>query len=121
MKSYLFFWVTLFSLSLASCYQPERDCTNFKTGTFTFEYDVNGEKKRSEFTRNDKFSIEYYENKIDTAAVRWLNNCEFMLTPSDKQTPIHYKILSTTNNSYTFEYNVVGKSIKSKGTAIKTN
>jgi len=121
MKNKLFFFVILCALGLTSCYQPERDCASFKTGTFTFEYNVNGEKKHSEFVRTNKYSIEHYENKIDTATVRWLNNCEFILTPSNKQTPIHYKILSTTNNSYTFEYNVVGKSIKSKGTAIKTN
>ena len=121
MRSYYFFLVLLISTNLTSCYQPERNCDNFKIGTFTFEYEVDGKKMSSEFTRTEKYSIEHYENKIDTAAVRWLNNCEFILTPSDKQTPIHYKILSTTDNSYTFEYNVVGKSIKSKGTAIKTN
>tara|TARA_R110002051_G_scaffold290992_6_gene354826 strand:- start:1288 stop:1650 length:363 start_codon:yes stop_codon:yes gene_type:complete len=111
----------VFILSLTSCYQPERNCKDFRTGDFTFEYELNGEKKFSNFTRTDIYSIEHYENKIDTATVRWINDCEFILNPSDKETPIHYKILSTTANSYTFEYNVVGKTNKSKGTATKTN
>jgi len=105
---------------LSACYQPERDCKSFKTGDFTFEYTVNGEKKVSSFTRTDTYSIERYDNKVDTATVRWLNDCEFILNPSDNKTPIHYKILSTTKDSYLFEYGIVGKSQKSKGTAVKT-
>lgn len=108
-------------LSLTACYQPERDCSAFKTGDFSFEYEVNGAKKSSNFTRTETYSIEHYENKIDTATVRWINDCEFILNPSDKKTPIHYKILATTANSYTFEYNVVGKAKKYKGTAVKTH
>jgi hypothetical protein len=104
-----------------SCYEPERNCKDFKTGKFSFEYELNGETKTSTFTRTDKYSIEEYDTKVDTAKVRWINDCEFVLTPSDKKTPIHYKILSTTSNSYTFEYGVVGKGHKSKGTAIKTD
>lgn len=120
MKHKLFF--SLFIILIAtSCYQPERICSDYKTGEFTFEYEVDGQTKKSTFTRTEKYSIEHYENKIDTASVRWLNNCEFILNTSDKETPIHYKILSTTENSYTFEYNVVGSANKSKGTAVKTN
>ncbi|MDP5230756.1 MAG: hypothetical protein NWQ38_10215 [Cellulophaga sp.] len=106
---------------LTACYQPERNCESFKTGEFTFEYEVNGEIKTSTFSRTEKYSIEYYENVVDTASVRWLNGCEFILQPSNKETPIHYKILSTTPDSYTFEYGLVGKSNKAKGTAFKTN
>lgn len=103
----------------SSCYQPERDCERYKTGEFTFEYEVDGVLKSSSFRRTEKLSIEHYENKIDTATVRWLNDCEFVVEPSDKQTPIHYKILTTTQNSYTFEYGLVGKSTKGKGTAVR--
>lgn len=104
---------------LSSCYQPERDCESYKTGEFTFEYEVDGEVKSTSFKRTEKYSIEHYENKIDTATVRWLNNCEFVVEPSDKQTPIHYKILATTSDTYTFEYGLVGKSNKGKGTAVR--
>lgn len=117
----LIFIYLLLLLIFTSCYQPERHCDDFKTGEFTFAYELNGEKKNSSFTRTDTYSIEHYENNIDTATVRWLNDCEFILNPSDKKTPIHYKILATTKNSYTFEYNVVGKTNKYKGKAIKTN
>jgi hypothetical protein len=108
-------------LFLTACYQPERDCKSFKTGEYTFEYEVDGVVKKSSFKRTEKYSIEHYENVIDTATVRWLNNCEFVVEPSDKKTPIHYKILSTNPNSYIFEYGLVGKSNKGKGTAVKTN
>ncbi|QWX85363.1 hypothetical protein H0I23_06905 [Cellulophaga sp. HaHaR_3_176] len=120
MKHKLLF-ILFIALSATSCYQPERNCADFKTGDFTFEYEVDGQKKKSNFTRTEKYSIEHYENQIDTASVRWLNDCEFILNTSTNETPIHYKILSTTKNSYMFEYNVVGKANKSKGTAVKTN
>ena len=70
--------------------------------------------------------VEIFENEKDTSSVRWINDCEYIIKnihPKNKaeQQPIHIKILSTTADSYTFEYSIVGESKKSKGTAIKTN
>ena len=52
---------------------------------------------------------------MDTATIRWVNDCECILTklnPSSNQykRPIQIKILSTTDKSYTFEYSLVGDS-----------
>jgi len=107
-----------------SCYQPERDCNSFKKGTFTFTYAVDGQTKTAKFIRGDKFSVDYYDNKVDSALVRWVNDCEFVLKDINSNTAIHYKILSTTKNSYTFEYqNAVKdenkKLVVQKGTATK--
>jgi len=66
-------------------------------------------------------SIEYYDNKIDSATVKWVNDCEFILQDIKTKTFIHMKILSTTDNSYTFEYGKVGEPKKVQGTAYKTN
>ncbi len=107
--------------SLGSCYQPERNCGDFKTGTFSFDYEVNGEKKSGTFIRDGQYSVDYYDNKIDSATVKWVNDCEFVLQDLKTKTSIHMKILSTTEKSYTFEYGLVGKSKKSRGTALKTN
>ncbi|MGB5821325.1 MAG: hypothetical protein WBG90_17705 [Saonia sp.] len=111
---------------LHSCYQPERNCKDFKTGTFQFDYEIEGEKKSGRFTRTDAYSVEYYENRTDSATVRWINECEFVLRPLDNQAAIHYKIISTTNNGYTFEYKRAvrdpkKKLVVKKGTAVKTN
>ena len=112
--------------ALTSCYQPERNCQDYKNGDFSFDYMVNGEPKTGRFTRQDDLSIEYYDGKIDSSSVRWINDCEYVvkkINPQNKaeEQSIHMKILSTTDNSYTFEYNIVGDSNKSRGTAIKTN
>jgi len=113
-------FISVFSVFfLTACFQPERNCESFKTGEFTFEYEVDGVLKKSNFKRTEQYSIESYENVIDTATVRWLNDCEFVLQPSDKGTPIHYKILATSSDSYTFEYGLVGKTNKGKGVALK--
>ena len=40
---------------------------------------------------------------------------------TEEEQAVHMKILSTTDNSYTFEYNIVGDNNKSRGTAIKIN
>lgn len=109
----------LFCILCISCYQPERDCAAYKTGSFTFDYEVNGETKSGKFTRDDTYSIEYYDNKIDSATVNWVNDCEFVLQDVKTKTSIQMKILSTTEKSYTFEYNKVGDAQKARGTAFK--
>ncbi len=100
-------------LMFASCYTVERDCTPFHQGTFEFSQIINGSMKTSTFTRDSLYEIERYEGKIDTASIRWVNDCECIITklnPTSNQDkrPIQIKIISTQNNSYTFEYSLVG-------------
>ncbi|MEH6705957.1 MAG: hypothetical protein V7691_14260 [Galbibacter orientalis] len=116
----------LFSLILlSSCYQQEKKCADFKTGEFEFTYTINGEEKTSRFIRNDTLEIDYFENEIDTNSVRWINDCEFIVkkinpTSRNDAKAIHMKILTTSKNSYTFEYAAVGdKKNKQKGIAKK--
>ena len=113
-------------LILSSCYQPERDCKHFKNGTFEFEALVGTEVLKTTFTRSDSIEIDYFKGKSDTSSIRWINDCEYIvkkLHPRNKaeKKSVHMKILTTTDNSYTFEYNIVGDNNKSKGIAIKTN
>ena len=101
-------------LLLASCYDTERNCSDYKTGTFEFTYTIDGIEKTGKFVRTDTLNIDYYEGKADSASVRWINDCEFILkkinpkSMSEKDA-IHMKILSTTDNSYTFEYKLAIK------------
>lgn len=107
--------IGLFFLSLSTgCYQSSRDCTRFKTGTFEFDYTIDGEQKTGRFVRNDTLNVDFYDNKVDSASVRWINDCEFILTnlrPKNRQEekPIHMKILSTSEDSYSFEYKLAIK------------
>lgn len=102
-------------LMLTSCYTVERDCIPFHQGTFEFSQIINGSMKTSTFTRDSLYEIERFEGKIDTASIRWVNDCECILTkinPTSNQDkrPIQIKIISTQDNSYTFEYSLVGDS-----------
>ncbi|WP_425236922.1 DNA topoisomerase IV [Ulvibacterium sp.] len=111
---------------IASCYGPQRDCARFKQGSFSFTTQIDGEEVMTTFHRNDTIEIDYFEGKADTSSVRWINDCEYIvkkINPKNKseEKSVHMKILSTTDSSYTFEYNIVGQSQKSRGTAIKTN
>jgi len=113
-------------LILGSCYEPERDCEKYKTGAFKFNYEINDTLKEGKFIRTEDYSIDYYENKVDSATVRWFNDCEFVLQDINSKTAIHYKIISTTDSSYTFQYKSAVKDPNKKlivktGTAIKTN
>lgn len=97
-----------------ACATPvERNCNDFKTGTFEFEYTINDETKIGTFVRTKDYNIDYYEGKVDSASIRWINDCEFVVRKlhpkkmSEKKA-IHMKILTTDYNSYTFEYNLVG-------------
>lgn len=113
-------------LCLFSCYDPQRECKDFKTGTFEFETYLDGDLVKTTFIRNDSLEVEIYENKKDTASIRWINDCEYVLKSinpknREEQQPIHIKILTTSNNSYTFEYNIVGKNKKQKGRVTKVD
>lgn len=120
------FLLMISCLSLFSCYDPPRDCKDFKTGTFEFETYLDGDLVKTTFIRNDSTEIEIYKNKKDTASIRWINDCEYVLKSTNpknrlEKQPIHMKILSTTNNSYTFEYSIVGKNEKQKGRVTKVD
>ena len=111
---------------LMSCYNVDSNCKDFKTGKFKFEYEVDGIKKTTIFERNDTIEIETFEGKTDTAAIRWVNDCEYVLSKLNpknmaEEKAIGMKILTTTKDSYTFEFGMVGSDIKQKGTVTKLN
>ena len=124
MKSKSIYGGFLLMLMVISCYSPERDCASFKTGTFEFETYINGEVSKTTFTRNDTLEIDYYQGQADSSSVRWINDCEYIankinpINRSERQA-LHFKILTTSGNSYTFEYSIVGKEQKQRGTAQK--
>ncbi|MDG1572993.1 DNA topoisomerase IV [Robiginitalea sp. M366] len=112
-------------LTLFSCYQPQRDCQAFRNGNFTFTANLNGEEVTTRFVRSDSLEVSHYAGNVDSASVRWINDCEYILTDLHPESraeakPIHMKILSTTENSYTFEYKIVGTPEASRGTAFIT-
>ena len=119
-----------FSL-LTGCYTIDRNCSDFKTGTFEFTYNVDGVEKTSKFVRTETLNIDYFDNKIDSASVRWINDCEFIqkaLNPKSmaEEKAIHFKILTTTKDTYTFEYQLAVKAPYKKprvekGTAKRVN
>lgn len=119
------FSLVIILLLASSCYQPERECKNFKNGTFSYTATIDDKEITTTFVRNNAIEIDYFNNKSDTSSVRWINDCEYIvkkLKPKNRteEKSIHMKILSTTAESYTFEYSVVGDSKKSIGTAFKT-
>ncbi|RZJ74078.1 MAG: DNA topoisomerase IV [Flavobacterium sp.] len=124
MKKYI---VLLFlCVTLASCYEQERNCTDFKTGKFRFEHEIDGKKSVTEFERQDDIEIETFNGKTDTSSVRWINDCEYILQKihpknMQEQKAVHMKILNTTEDSYTFEFSIVGDTNKQKGTVTKLN
>ncbi|CAL66456.1 hypothetical protein [Christiangramia forsetii] len=113
-------------LLLSSCYNAQRKCEDFRTGTFEFETYINGELQTSRFIRNDSIEIEKYQGKTDTSSVRWVNDCEYILKNTNPQgmaeeKPIHIKILTTTKNGYKFEYGQVGDPKKARGEVRKVS
>ena len=120
-----FYFLLIFvSLYICSCYKVERNCLNFHTGEFEFSTIVNGTMKTSYFIRTEKLEIETYEENIDSASIKWVNDCECILTKlnpvsnQDKR-PVQIKILSTKLDTYTFEYSIVGKADNKKRGTIK--
>lgn len=121
MRLILPFFLTLLCVS---CYTSERNCGEFKTGTFEFEAITGTEVFTTRIVRNDSIEIEYYNDQVDTARIRWINDCEYILkkvNPKNmsERKAIHIKILKTIETGYSFEFNKVGKSAKSKASARK--
>jgi hypothetical protein len=114
----------LFLTLLTSCYEQERNCKDFKTGKFKSEIEVDGKKLVTTFERNDSIQIETFEGITDSYDVRWTNNCEYVIKNSKpknmaEKKALQVKILTTSKNSYTFEYNFVGEDTKQKGIVYK--
>lgn len=117
-------FLPLLSLLFLSCYQQERNCTDFKTGNFQFEQEIDSVKEVSVFERNDSLQIETFRGKTDTSSVRWINDCEFVLQKINpkgmkEKKAVHMKILTTNEKTYTFEYSFVGETAKQKGIVTK--
>ncbi|MFQ6599102.1 DNA topoisomerase IV [Flavobacterium sp. C3NV] len=111
-------------LALVSCYDAEHNCKDFKNGKFKFEFDVNGVKKTTIFERKDGIEIETFEGKTDTSTVRWVSDCEYILQKKHpknmaEEKAINMKILTTSKDSYTFEFGMVGSDQKQRGTVVK--
>lgn len=125
MKMKLIVAMLLVQIFALSCESPERNCSDFKTGTFTFETLLDGELVATTFTRNDTLEVDYYKGKADSSAVRWINDCEYIvkkLNPRSmsEEKALHMKIIATDGDFYTFEYSLVGETSKQRGTAKKT-
>ena len=116
---------TIILLFLATgCYQIQRNCTDFKTGKFKTELTVNNQKQTFIFDRKENLEITFGTTKNDTASIRWINDCEYViqqLHPKNKaeEKAVHIKILTTTADSYTYEFSLVGNPKKQKSIAYK--
>tara|TARA_B100001758_G_scaffold210405_1_gene193162 strand:+ start:19 stop:402 length:384 start_codon:yes stop_codon:yes gene_type:complete len=108
-----------------NCENPVRDCKDYHAGEFYTETTVNGTTYKSTFLRNyNGIQIEEFEEKIDSSNVRWVNDCEMILSPINpknlnEKKNILIKILTTTDSSYTYEYSFLGNSKKLKAEAIR--
>ncbi|MCH4553834.1 DNA topoisomerase IV [Aestuariibaculum lutulentum] len=119
------FLYALIFLSLFSCYETIRNCSDYKTGDFYSEVTINGELFKSKFKRTENLQVETYNNKVDSSSLRWINDCEVIfktINPKNmaERKDIHLKILTTTDSSYTYEYSYVGETKKQKGIAYRT-
>lgn len=124
MKQIAFFLLASISFLFVGCYQQERNCKNFHTGTFEFETYLDGELAKTTFVRSNGIEIDYFKGKSDTASIRWINDCEYIVQKKNpknmaERKAIHMKILTTENDTYTFEYGLVGSANKQRGTAKK--
>ncbi len=113
-------------LLLTSCYEFERNCSDYQTGYFRSEIEIDGKTYTSIFNRSKDLQIETYNKKTDSSSLRWINDCEVIFTTINPKSmaakkDVHLKILTTTDSTYTFEYSYVGEVTKQKGIAYKVN
>ena len=115
----------LLAIMFVSCDNPERNCQDYRIGNFFTETTVNDKTYKSTFLRmRNGIQIEEFEGKIDSSSIRWINDCEMILSPINPKSlkekkNILIKILTTTDSSYTYEYSFLGNSEKLKAEAIR--
>ena len=115
----------LLAILFINCNNPDRNCNDYHTGNFYSETTVNSKTYKSTFLRKDNgIQIEEFEGKVDSSSVRWVNDCEMILSPINPKSltekkNILIKILATTDSSYTYEYSYLGNSKKMKAEAIR--
>ncbi len=115
----------ILSLLFISCYSVDRNCVEFRTGSFEFSTSINDSIVKSTFIRTYNYEIEEFKGVKDSSTIRWVNECEFILTKINPKTnqerrPIRIKILRTYGNSYDFEYSQVNNPQKiNRGTVNK--
>jgi len=118
--------IILSALVFSSCYEVERNCNDFKTGTFESTITIDRVDYTSTFSRTSELQVEAFNGSIDSTNVRWINDCEMVfktINPKNRaeQKDIHLKILTTTKDSYRFEYGYVGDTNKQQGEAKRPN
>ena len=119
--------IIILSILFISCYSVERDCIEFRTGSFEFSTSINDSIVKSTFVRTDNYEIEEFKGVKDSSTIRWVNECEFILTKINPKTnqerrPIRIKFLRTYGNSYDFEYSQVNNPQKiNRGTVNKVS
>jgi hypothetical protein len=104
--------ILILAFLFSSCYNVERNCIDFKTGVFEFSTEVNDSLVTSTFTRTNEFEIELFNGIKDSSTIKWVNNCEFLLTKLNPRTnqerrPVRIKILRTYGDKYDFEFSQV--------------
>ena len=119
-----FRFILIALITLTGCYKMERNCIDYKIGAYYSEVIIDSAIYRSEFIRNNDIQVEYYNKRVDSSEVRWINDCEMVfrtINPKNRteRKDVHLKILTTTDSCYTFEYSYVGEKFKQKGVAYK--
>ena len=114
--------IILSALVFSSCYEVERNCNDFKTGSFESTITIDGVDYTSTFSRTSELQVEAFNGSIDSTNVRWINDCEMVfktIHPKNRaeKKDIHLKILTTTSKGYKFEYGYVGDTNKQIGDA----
>ena len=109
-------------IAATSCYDAARDCKDFRTGKYLSTIIVDGKEMQTVSERGENAVIETFKGKTDTASIRWVNDCEYVLQQINPKSraerqAISIRILTTTAKSYTFEYGLVGSDVRQKGTA----
>ena len=119
------FFLIFVVLLLLSCGIPEKNCSQFKTGEFSFESKTENGVYNSRSIRNDSIEIEFFGSSIDTSRITWVSECEYLLRKLrpkslSEEKAVSVKIINTSDKGYLFEYSFVGdRENRARGNALK--
>lgn len=123
MRKYFCFLIPI--AVMTACFTPPKDCTPFKTGTFEYQTFADGELIKAKIVRNDTIEIDYYNpQQPDTSAIRWVNDCEYILRKynpqsAEEKASFKMKLIETGKDHYTFQFSQVGQTKVKEFTATR--
>ena len=114
--------IVLVLIFLFSCAKKTSEYVDFSKGCF--EISAGEDFSKTLITRNEKFQIEHYENRIDTLFIKWKTKFQYTLKIKNPKTDLDRKTIKVSitkvlKSGYDFTATIGESRFEQKGRVVK--